>query len=280
MKTGTVNAIEHSMRALYDNNPGDIPAYTSMFHLKFSILELRSLHVRFDDKFRVIDYLLKVKNESQEMQRQAIQMLQFVLAECVACIHHCQSVIDDSQLATSPFMECEARLHQVRLQLLAYYARDQLASAEIEVTMPASSVNNDQLLQSLERIEAVSKHYPLTNKGLLVTCVKYREQLLLSGMVGKNGRVQSILLGGGRKVEKDWSKYRTGYLVTACKYKHPYSSATFPHGCPECGKWSESEEVLHKRAEEMQRSLVKAAQEHLQEDAFLAMLDKMSGPKL
>lgn len=284
MSLGTVDAIERSMKVLHDKNPEEGLDCTHMFRLRFSILEFRSLHVRFDDKFRVIDHLLKVKNQSQEMQRQAIQMLHFIFAECVACTYYCQSAIEDCNLATNPFMECEARLQQIRLHLLACYARDLLQSAGVEVTMPELSVYSDQLLKSLKHTEEISKHYLLTNRGLLITCANYRERLVSSTNTlkssGKNRRIPSIQLGGGRDIEKVWSRYETGYLVTTCKQKHPYSSVTFPNGCPECGKWSETEEVLRTHAEEKQRLIVKSAQDHLQENAFLAKLRKMAGPKL
>lgn len=220
------------------------------------------------DRIRIVSFLAGVNDFSDELQRHALTMLEFVYSECIAGKAFCQTAIQDAHLNTNPALDAEVRLHQLRFYLLEAATGRQLSVEGLQFSPVAGQIGDTELLASLDKVEDSVRHYPSTCKPYLKAVPEFRRMLLdqspnIPDLMTYIKRMPRIFSTGVREIEKRRSKHIVLGAVTTCDVKHVYSAENFPDFCPECGKREETEQ------EKLER-----ARSHLFEEEFLAVMHR------
>ena len=238
-----VGPIQQSIIAFAESVP-EITKYSVLFHLRFDILEYRARAVLVRDTLKIAQQLMLLDDPSQGVQRQAEVLQMNAVQECLNCLGNGNASLD---LCTDsiPCIKVELLLQQVQFNYLV--------DAAGLLTSPASGL----VPSLLDMAVLLCRRYPRTAGAFLDTINLFRNH----SKGGDLGLIPLVTNERSCKVERAWGQHVVGHLRT-CANKHPYSSESFPLGCPECGVKVELEEEVFQKMNA-----------HLQEDAFLKAMN-------
>ena len=217
---------EQSMIGLPAFLPGTT-AYNLSFHVRFDILEYRARSVLVLDSLKVAQLLKLLEDPSNEVQRQAEVLQAVALQECLNCLNYCEASLARCK-AVSPCVQVELLLQEV--QFIAM------------VDIPSTLSDKDRISDLLDKATRLCRQYPQTAGAFLDSVVQFRDYT----NTGDPTKIPIVTNTKSRRVEKDWGHHAVGHLTT-CPALHPYSSETFPRGCPECGVKVELESDAYER---------------------------------
>lgn len=225
--------IERSLQALHIAFPHVVPAYVTLFHTRFDILEYRAMTVRIADDLKLASRLLKLADPSQGVQRQGLKMLQFVYKESLACMKYCQDALSKTNVASAASLEVELRLQQAQFLILAKAASSQISSLGCRNFNSAPPIPDQIINDSLQHIlTEVGPDFP--GRTAFATTAKAFQAYLSSSQTMETAMIPMISNNSLRQVEKSWGHHELGALKT-CARSHLYSRKSFPDGCPDCG---------------------------------------------
>ena len=269
-----VQPFENSMKALHNSFPLVVQEYALIFQLRFDLLEFRARIAWVYDSIRSVRFLSGLIDASNEVQRLAQVLRGSVVAECVRSIAYCEQRLP---LVNSPRLEVEVRLAQI---LFKYLLDSALMGGKLtidaEVTSPVegrqtTAVTDSQKLGSDITLTFTGQNANSSLNSAIKLCKMYPNtagRFLNVANELKSYRCTpdvTILPRPWTKrssaSEKAWGSHILGQLKM-CETGHPYSSGSFPEGCPECGKRVELPEVEYARSAQF-----------LHEDEFLAMMN-------
>ena len=186
------------------------------FKLRFDKIYFRCRFMRIELSLQVICYLQKLP-ESRDNILIMSSLRGWVETESRVVLEELQIRITQCEFSNLKRLEVEFRIVQLSFA-------SGLRFLGIDDRM--------QVNTSLNRIDEVCHAYPYS-AGLLLRSVTYLKECVRGNVFPS--KLDDMWDSRSASLWQKWGKHKIGSLVY-CAYSHPYSSQSFPDGCPECGK--------------------------------------------
>lgn len=247
---------ETSMMRLQPLFPAYVVGSNFPFALRSRILLARLRLEWILDNLRVADYLASLSDPSEELPRIAALLRRHSSNLCVGCKDMCTQGVDLARAKVLPAIAAE---FLILLIFFAYYEARCEDSSERKFSPSATSSSGPfkptvEMAENIKAAEDLCKHYPRTAGKLLQSLTELPRFFAQSALQIP----PTIPTRQTRETEQRLGEHQLRCL-TECDNGHPYSTATFEDGCPEC-----EEAVLDIEQQ------VKKNNEFLREDEFLA----------
>lgn len=239
-----VGPLEQSIATCSQLIPGTLN-YNLLFHLRFDILEYRARATLVRDILHIARQLILLDDPSQGVQRQAESLREHAVLDCLNCMQYCKVSLAHCT-DSSPCLRVELLLQEVQFNYLA-------DAASLSTNLAAANVPS-----LLKEALLLCRRFPNTAGAFLEPVNQFHNYVRSDDP----GAIPLITNAKSRKIEKTWGQHVVGHLRT-CGNKHPYSTRSFPTGCPECG-----------RRVELDDEVTQSASANLHEDEFMKMVNK------
>ena len=224
---GVIIPFQSSLDVLVNAYPAStlVLDYNLCFDLRTDLIISRIRTVLLEAQLRIAEHIAPLEDPSLELMRMASLLREHAIKQCEDGLFSLPKLVSKARATATPCLEVELQLQYVGLLHYRGIVQD-TAIPELEAEF-----------RSLVKL---CKAYPDTAGHLFAVVLEFRKFLSrpkeLRGIPLPTIYTSRIL-----ETERMWRKYAVGSL-TACENKHPYSTATFPNGCPDCGKEVKVEE--------------------------------------